>query len=138
MTNPDTIRAALVAKLKLVPALVSALDDDAGNIVEHVEEAAGDWFSTVTSLEAPRLLVACQGVSPRTGMEYWQYNFSLILMPSGSPFAAFTAIADRMLTVTLVAGVHPMQLPTMSRRSIPVSEQSSFDYWEINTSFVEM
>lgn len=138
MTNPDELRAALVAKLRAIPDLVTAVGGDSDAIVEYVEEEEGDWFSTIVSLESPCLIVACQGITPRTGMEYWQYNFSMVLMARWSPFAAFQAIVDGAMNETLIAGVHPMQLPSMTRRSIPVSEQSSFDYWEINTAFVEM
>jgi hypothetical protein len=146
VTSPDILRSNLVAKLRDIPSLVALLGGNAANIVEFIEETEGDSFGTITKLKPPKLLVMYTGTLPRTQMEYWQHNFSLITRVSGSPSAVFQQIVDgipaggsglRMLYEPIHFAVHPMEIPSMQRRVIPVSEQSSFDYWEILTSFVE-
>jgi hypothetical protein len=146
VTNPDILRANLVTKLRDIPSLVALLGGDPANIVEFIEQAEGDSFGTIAKLSPPKLLVMYTGSVPRTQMEYRQHNFSLIPRVSGSPVAIYEQIEDgipvsgtglKMLYEPIHFAVHPMEVTSMQRRVIPVSEQSSFDYWEILTSFVE-
>lgn len=147
MTSPDTLRSALVTKLKAIAALVTLLGGDADNIVEYVEENEGDSFGAIARLAPPCLLVMYTGTTPATGRELWRHNFSIIVRVSGSPAAIYKQIVDgvptggsgvRMLMEPLAAGVHPMEIPALQRRVIPVSDQSSFDYWEILIAFTEI
>lgn len=148
MTSPDSIRAAFVAKLKAIPSLVTLLGNNANNIVEYVEETGGDSFGTIQKLimNPPKLLVMYQGHTPRTGRELHQHNFSVIIRASGSPGAIFKEFVDGAVTGASgpgkmlyepVLGTHSMEVPSMSRRTMPTSDQSSLDYWEITTSFTE-
>jgi hypothetical protein len=146
VTSSDTIRAAFVAKLRDIDSLVALLGNDAANIVEFVEEMEGDSFGRIYNLRPPKLLVMFQGIVPRgSPRELWQHNFTVTVRAS-SPDAIFKEFVDgipstgtgKMLYEVVVAGVHSMELPTLQRRIIPVSETSSFDYWEITTAFSEM
>lgn len=149
MTSPDTIRAAFVTKLRAISSLVALLGNSTSNIVEYVEETGGDSFGQIQKLlmNPPKLLVMHQGTIPRGVRELWQHQFSLVIRVSTSPAAVFKQVVDGvptggsgrpMLYEPVVAGVHSMEVPSLSRRVIPISDQSSFDYWEITTSFVEM
>lgn len=147
MTSPDAIRSAFVGKLRAIAALVALLGADDDNVVEYVEEDEGDSFAAIATLRPDQVLVIYQGTLPMTERQLWRHSFSIILRPRGSPAAVFKQIVDgvptgggglSMLYETVVAGVLPMEVPTMSRRVIPVGENSSFDYWEITTAFIEM
>lgn len=146
MISPDTIRAAFAAKLRDIAALVALFGGDGDNIVEYVDEEAGDVWSTIYALDPGKLLVVYQGTAPRSGRrELWQHNFSLIWKTDGSPAAVFKQIVDGvpedetlpMLNVEIVTTAHQMNTPSMGRRSIPVADGTALDYWEITTGFVE-
>jgi hypothetical protein len=147
VTSSDTIRAAFVQKLQAIDSLVSLLGNDPNNIVEFIEETEGDSFGRIYNLRPPKLLVIFQGIVLRGGpRELWQHNFMVVIRPNGSPSAIFKEFVDgipstgsqKMLYEIVVPGVHSMEVPTLQRRVIPVSETSSFDYWEIMTGFSEM
>lgn len=147
MIDPATLRTALVNALKDIPALVSALGNSAANIEEYVEQNEGDLFSKIASLKAPRLLVLYNGTGFAGGTrELWRHTFSLIVAATGSPTAVFALVVNGvpasggntrvMLEYPIHAQYHQMEVPQLSRRVIPVSESSSFDYWEITTAYV--
>jgi hypothetical protein len=144
MISPDTIRANFVEALRSISSLVALLGNDADNIEEYVEEENGDLFATIRKLEPPKLLVAHQGTGLSGGqMSVWRHDFALILRPSSSAGAIFAEIVNGipsgsslpMLNHPVHAKYHQMAVPTSLRRSIPVTEATSFDYWEILTNF---
>lgn len=146
MIDPATLRTAFVNALKDIPALVAALGASASNIEEYVDQNEGDLFSKIASLKAPRLLVIYSGTNQAGGQSLWRHAFSLIVCASGSPTAIYALVINgvpasggntrTMLEYPIHAKYHQMEVPQLSRRVIPVSETSSFDYWEITTAFV--
>lgn len=147
MTDPATLRASFVAMLRDIPALVALHENDADNIVDYVEEENGDLFNTIWGLRSPKLLVVHQGTRPSGGQTtMWAQDFSLMVRQVGSPSAVLVAILDgipatlgnglKLILQRVHADYQPMSLPSMRRAVIPVSDQSSKDYWEITTTFI--
>lgn len=145
MTSADTIRAALVTKLRAISALVALVGNSTANIVEYVEEDEGGSFGIISRLDPPKLIVMWEGTEGQEVRLNWKHAFSIIVRVSGSPAAVFKQFCEGiptgsslpMLNEVIVTGVRPMSMPKFKRRVIPVSEHSSFDYWEIQTSFLE-
>lgn len=145
MTDPSTLRAALVTALREIGGLVSLVEFNAENIVDYVEETNGDLFNTIFALDPPKVLVVYSGTQPAGGTRsLWQHSFSLIVRVSVSPTAIFAAIVNGSRTGgsglpfvhDQISNVYePMAIPSMRRAVIPVGDTSSRDYWEILTSY---
>lgn len=147
MQDPSVIRARLVAVLQGISGLVSLFNSSA-DFVEYTDEENGDFYSTINSL-SEKLLVAYEGTSPGRYPALWQHKFLIVIRPKQgvSPSAVFSAIVNGVSTVSGSDGLplvystidpkyHPMALPELSRRSVPISDTASFDFWVLTTTFV--
>jgi hypothetical protein len=148
MINSSTIRAAFAAKLRLIPTLVALLGSSSKIIEFHDGSSAGggDLFRRTVQSAGNDLLVAYQGTDPTGDIrDIWLHRFSLIFRPGIDPSDIFNAVVNGvpsdgslpMLYTPIMAALHPMEIPSIGRRVIPVSEEHSFTYWEITTGFVE-
>ena len=146
MINSGTIRAAFVAHLRLIPSLV-AIVGDASKIIEFTDTHGSDSFRSTVQMTNNTIMVLYQGTDP-TGdsREIWIHRFAVVFKPGLSPTDVFDAFVNGiptgsgglpMLYTPIMAALHPMEIPSMGRRVIPVSEDHSFNYWEITTAFVE-
>lgn len=81
MTNPDTILDAIVAKLKLIPSLVT-LVGSAGKISAYTD-ADRALFASVYEMTDKAILVAWMGTAPGIfgDAEVWKHRFSIYARP---------------------------------------------------------
>jgi hypothetical protein len=144
MLNPSALRAALVAALKDIPAVVSLVGNSA-NILEHIEEAEGDLYSAIRDLEPGRILVFIQEVGITGYPGLWSVKIGIVPRVESDPFAAFSTIVNGVPSAGGLAlhfrdinpAYHPMQLgpDAFTRKSIAVNESSDFDFWQMNLYF---
>ncbi len=145
MKSSSELRSSLVAMYRSIPSLISILDSDESHVVDYKEELNGDLFSTIAELEPNRILVCHTSVIPSGGsITLWQHNFSVIIRVASSPDLVFKEMLDgipeegdglSMFLTQIDSVYHSMSVPTLQRRVVPLSEKSSFDYWEVNFGF---
>lgn len=142
MITPVTITTAMVTKLRLIPALVTALGVSS-KIFVHDER--GSLADSIRNLEANELLVAWQQSVPGEmgPLTIWEHQVSVFFRVYGDPSTAISAVLTGVPTgeasafhrLTLTAGLLPSTTPTVFRRQLPISETAAVDYIEIQFSY---
>ena len=119
-----------------------------GGIIEYKEQFNGDLGSTLQGAPNNSLTIYFDGIEATTFPSLFIYKFGLCIK-SDLPSLVYAAVlsgtptnsgADglRLLFTSIHPRFRPMALPSMRRLSIPMGQTSSFDYWEIATSFRDM
>jgi hypothetical protein len=145
LISGSTLRANLVAAMRTIGPLVNLVNGDVDNIIEYKPESMGnDLFATIAKLNPPRVLVIFSGMTNAARQELFKQNFRLVLRLRGDPNEFLSQFVDgvpsgsgglKLLYHEIHTLYHSMNTPSMDLRSIPLSAESSFDYWEITTSF---
>lgn len=145
MLDPTILRADFVAALRLNPTLMALLEQNPDNVVEYIDEDNGDLFSTIRSLTPPKILVIDDGAQPQGFPSTRRRSFRIVIRPrrGTSPQSFEAAIANGIPTgsslamefMTINDKYSSMRDTSSRRNSIPISENSSLDYWEILTAF---
>lgn len=135
MISPKVLRAAFVAALRGSAPVLAQLAGRASHVIEYAE--TGDLYSAISKLKPPSLLVYYAGFAPTGRREsYWAHSFGIAIRPAGDPFDLAAAIVDSVMNVEIHPEYHFMEVPSLGRRSIPVGESTSFDYFEFTTRFL--
>lgn len=135
MIAPSLLRSSIATVLRASNPVMANLDYNPLNVVDFQEK--GDLFSTVSKMKPKQLMVVYTGTVPAGRREaYWAHSFSLILRPeNGEPSSLFVALVDALIDVEVHPLYHSTDLPSCQRRSIPVGDSTSFDYFEVTTTF---
>lgn len=144
MISASTITSALVTKLKAISSLVTLVG--VASQIKAYDEIGG-LYNAIQQMKAPEILVAFQSMAPgRLGvMEVWQHTVSIIVRMDGDASAVLALICsgtctgdqNKLRLTSISAGLFPMNTPSFSRRSLPMTESTSVDYWEITITIAE-
>lgn len=159
MINPGTLVAAIVAKLRDIPALVTAIGGDATKIAsyDYRYPKQTSLREAISELTAPGMLVAFRGIaegrfpgitSSRTTRVY---NFAVFVRspeildadPATAGYYAIfeqmekgvgTASGQRFIYDTIDPGCYPIGGPL---GVLPGTDEEGRDFWEVRFSLLE-
>ena len=159
MINPGTLVAAIVAKLRDIPALVTAIGGDATKIVSYDFRypKQTSFREAVSELTAPGLLVVFRGIGPSlfpgisNSRSTRRYDFAVFVRSreivdadpaTAGYYAVFeemekgvvTGSGQRFIYSEIVSGCYPIGGPLSV---LPGSDEEGRDYWEVRFSLHE-
>jgi hypothetical protein len=129
-----------------IEPLVELLGDDADAIQEYTDAKQGDLFSVLTRARN-KLLVYITGLQPVSFPNLFRAEVVVaVRIASLDPGVLFQTMFASPSTASGADGLpfyaseihpdwEPMDLPSMVRKSIPVTEESDLDFWEIRFAF---
>lgn len=147
IVNPAALITEFVRHLRGISALVALVGNNASNIEFYSDDDGGDLMSTIRSLHPPKLLVYLEGIVPRTFPARVRVQIGIAVRAPFPPLIYSTLAAGMssatgadglpLIASTIHPSFDPMEIPTLVRRIIPVTELSAYDYWEIQTAFID-
>lgn len=147
MTNPFTLRDAVVDRLRAISALVELCGNDEANIVgyNHQWPESTSWMAALRQHRAGGIMVLYRGTSiGRWGrIPSRQHNFSLLIRDGAEASIAdvWVAIIDGGFRSAGIPGIHPnvemVQDPTFELRTMAVTDTAFLDYWEAPFALTE-
>ena len=145
MSQIQDLIEAYVAKMKAIPALVTAAGGDANNIAAHHQKnpTEGDILQLIAEMAPSEALVYLgnSGNVNRTSRELFGYEIRIAFRPADEPnwfdfYEAFcngvpTGTTTRLRYQQATNRFYPMNPPSFRRQSIAVAENTIFTYLEI-------
>ena len=143
----------LVALLRVIPALVAEIGDDASRIYAYHDQypKRSSLALAIHQMPAPSIMAAWQGTAPGSfgGNDVWKHQVTLYLRSretfDGDPPTAYYRLfrlitkgvpesaGMPMLNVTVHPSCYPMDVPSIQR----ATDAEGLDYFEVQMSFVE-
>ncbi len=149
MTNPNDLIDALVAKLRAISALVIAVGQ-AGYILAYKDNYPNNvnLVEALVELRTPGIMIVWRGSGPANSArrEVWQHQFSIFIKAVGEAADFWDLIVDgvpaggdglKMLRTEIHPNVGQMNTPSIARRSLPISQFATLDYFEATLSLNE-
>lgn len=146
MVDPASILAAIVTKLKAIPAVVTAVTSTS-NIYTHTPNfpSLNSLQQTLNNMGSPSILVAYESGQTGTDTIAWVHNVSIYVMPRGDVLSLLTAIINGIPTTDSVKFQDVEVLDTLDcahELSILPPEARdfgdvTFDFWSIRLAYRE-
>lgn len=140
MIDPDDGLAALLATLRDIPALVTAIGGS-GNISTYVSSypLAVNRLLAIQAMTPPSILLAWTETKITNRSRGLAHYYCAYLKPIGSPSTVFRALRDGIVTASgqkfkitqVMVECDPPDVQGCAERTFFITEQSSIDYHEV-------
>lgn len=143
MIDGDDLTDAMVTALRLVPALITIMDDEEDERIYAYDDTYPIKVSlplAVHQMPSPGIMVSYEGAMPGTfgNAEVWKHQLLLHLRAgaatSGNPYSALFAAIMSLQYATIHASCYPMESFSLERRS----DAEAIDYFVVPITLSEI
>lgn len=150
MINPADLVAALVTALRDIPAYVTEMNGDASNIFAYEDQfpTTASVQQAIAKMTPPQTMVVFEGTSQGNfdRNEVWKHRISIIQRAYGKSTTLWHLFVNgipasgtqRLFYTNILSTCMPMDIPSVQRVPLLVSQDAIIDFYQISATFTEI